>query len=117
MKKNLLTLFFAGLLTLSASAQQRVKTFPTLEREATAAPLLAPSANVPSAINDKALGTKIFATQVTDESKYRSWLYFYDTKPWDLHRVNIFDNEVGMQNRGLLHGAWGGTNTTATTVR
>lgn len=98
MKKNLLTLFFAGLLTLSASAQQRVKTFPTLEREATAAPLLAPSANVPSAINDKALGTKIFATQVTDESKYRSWLYFYDTKPWELHRVNIFDNEVGMQN-------------------
>ena len=108
MKKNILTLFFAGLLTLSASAQQRVKTFPTLEREATAAPLLAPSANVPSAINDKALGTKIFATQVTDESKYRSWLYFYDTKPWELHRVNIFDNEVGMQNRGLLHGAWGG---------
>ena len=106
--RKIFTLLFVGLAAFSASAQQVVKTFPSAKQSKSGAPLLAAPAQTPSSMDDKALGKKIFATQLMDESKLRSWLYFYDTKPWDLHRVNIFDNEVGMQNRGLLHGAWGG---------
>lgn len=38
MKKTFLTLLFAGVMTFSAFGQQKVKTFPTLERTKAKAP-------------------------------------------------------------------------------
>ena len=102
MRKTFFTLLLAGFVSLSASAQQTVKSFPKLTMAK--APLAAP-AYTPSAIDDKALGTKIFATQVTDESKYRSWLSFYDKNPYNLNRIKIYENEVGCQQHGIQCGA------------
>lgn len=102
MRKTFFTLLLAGFVSLSASAQQTVKSFPKLTMAK--APLASP-AYTPSAIDDKALGTKIFATQVTDESKFRSWLSFYDKNPYTLNRIKIYENEVGYQNHGLQCGA------------
>lgn len=102
MRKTFFTLLLASFMSLSASAQQAVKAFPKLTMAK--APLAAP-AYVPSAIDDKALGTKIYATQVTDESKYRSWLSFYDKNAYNLNRIKIYENEMGSQNHGLFCGA------------
>lgn len=108
--RKIFTLLFVGLAAFSASAQQVVKTFPSAKQSKSGAPLLAAPAQTPSSIDDKALGTKIFATQLIDESKLRSWLYFYDKNPYNLNRLNIFDNEQGWQLNGILLGAWGGDN-------
>ena len=67
--RKIFTLLFVGMAALSASAQQTVKTFPTAKQSTGNAPLLAAPAQTPSSIDDKALGTKIFATQLMDESK------------------------------------------------
>ena len=108
--RKIFTLLFVGLAAFSASAQQVVKTFPSAKQSKSGAPLLAAPAQTPSSIDDKAIGTKIFATQLMDESKHRSWLYFYDKNPYNLNRVNIFENEQGWQSNGILLGAWGGDN-------
>ena len=108
--RKIFTLLFVGLAAFSASAQQVVKTFPSAKQSKSGAPLLAAPAQTPSSIDDKAIGTKIFATQLMDESKHRSWLYFYDKNPYNLNRVNIFENELGWQSNGILLGAWGGDN-------
>ena len=108
--RKIFTLLFVGLAAFSASAQQVVKTFPSAKQSKSGAPLLAAPAQTPSSMDDKALGKKIFATQLMDESKLRSWLYFYDKNPYNLNRVNIFENEQGWQINGILLGAWGGDN-------
>ena len=95
--RKIFTLLFVGLAAFSASAQQVVKTFPSAKQSKSGAPLLAAPAQTPSSMDDKALGKKIFATQLMDESKLRSWLYFYDKNPYNLNRVNIFENEQGWQ--------------------
>ncbi|WP_337776137.1 hypothetical protein [Prevotella pectinovora] len=83
-------------MTFSAFGQQKVKTFPTLERTKAKAPakVEAPS-YAPSGIDDKALGTKIYATQIEDESKMRSWLNFNTSNPGKLNRIREFENAIG----------------------
>lgn len=109
MKKTFLTFLFAGVMTFSAFGQQKVKTFPTLERTKAKSPakVEAPS-YAPSGIDDKALGTKIYATQIEDESKMRSWLYFNTSYPGKLNRIREFENAIGEQLYGLFLGCWGG---------
>ena len=109
MKKTFLTLLFAGVMTFSAFGHQKVKTFPTLERTKAKAPakVEAPS-YAPSGIDDKALGTKIYATQIEDESKMRSWLNFNTSNPGKLNRIREFENAIGEQQYGLFLGCWGG---------
>lgn len=109
MKKTFLTFLFAGVMAFSAFGQQKVKTFPTLERTKAKSPakVEAPS-YAPSGIDDKALGTKIYATQVEDESKMRSWLYFNTSNPGKLNRIREFENAIGEQLYGLFLGCWGG---------
>lgn len=108
MRKTFLTLLLAGVVSMSASAQQKAKTFPKCAKSEPTKAMLAAPANIPSSIDDKALGTKIYATQTADESKLRSWLYFYDKNPYQLNRIKIYENEVGTQYSGLHLGAWGG---------
>ena len=108
MKKTFLTLLFAGLMTFSAFGQQKVKTFPVLEQSKGKVPVMAAPSYTPSGIDDKALGTRVYATQLLDESKERSWMYFQTANPYNLNRIRIFDNEIGEQQNGLFLGTWGG---------
>ena len=109
MRKTYFTLLFASLMAFSASAQQTVKTVPAFAPTKAPKAMLAAPANVPTAIDDKAKGVKIYSTQISDESKFRSWMYFYDKTPAQLNRIKIFDqSEPGTQYYGLHLGAWGG---------
>ena len=118
MRKTFITLMLAGLATLTASAQQHVKTFlPSIVKtEGMAkAPLAKSEAFAPTSIDDKANGTLMYATTLRSSSKTKYWLSFYSNNFYNtvnyITKLNTASDEQGSSyGRGVFCSAYIGDN-------
>lgn len=110
MKRNLLTLMVSAMVVAPAFAQVNVNTFPKPENRFASSPMLkSPVVGAPEGIDDKSKGIMMYAGQIKDQSKMRSFVKFRSSDASNFTRIkHYYEDKVGEDTRGMTVGVYDG---------